>query len=113
MRTVRVEKVAKAANTHCIPESWLILSLLNVALSGTHSRLKGISPNRSPQDGRAIGLSWTAMVFDRVFVVTHPNSSGVYADLVDRRVGVLALTKSGSLKLIKDTQSNAANVLPK
>jgi hypothetical protein len=53
------------------------------------------------------------MVFDRVFVVTHPNSSGVYADLVDRRVGVLALTKSGSLKLIKDTQSNAANVLPK
>src|ERR1039457_4920045 len=62
MRTVRVEKVAKAANTHCILESWLILSLLNVVLSGTHSRVKGISPNRSPQDGRAIALSWTAMI---------------------------------------------------
>jgi hypothetical protein len=41
--------------------SWLILSLLNVVLSRTHSRVKGISPNRTPQTGRAIGLSWTAM----------------------------------------------------
>src|ERR1039457_7246895 len=64
MRTVRVEKVAKAANTHCILESWLILSLLNVALSGTHSRVKGISPNHTIQAGRAIGLSWTAMTQD-------------------------------------------------
>jgi hypothetical protein len=61
VRTVRVETVATAAKTHGILESGLILSLLTVVLAGTPSRVKGISPNRTPQDGRVIGLSWTVI----------------------------------------------------
>jgi len=72
MRTVRVEKVAKAASTHCILVSWLILSLLNVVLSRTHSRVKGISPT-APLKRRAIGLSWTVMSTSRIRCLLCPH----------------------------------------
>jgi hypothetical protein len=49
-------------------------------------------------------------VFDRVFVVAHPSSAAAYADLVDTRVGVLALETSGSLRLVREGNSNKANL---
>jgi hypothetical protein len=39
-----VEKVAKAVSRHCILESWLILSSLNVALSGSPLQSNGDQP---------------------------------------------------------------------
>jgi hypothetical protein len=49
-------------------------------------------------------------VFDEVFVVTHPAAAAAYADLVDSRVGVLALNLRGSFSVFREAQSNSNNV---
>jgi hypothetical protein len=48
--------------------------------------------------------------FDRVFVVAHPASASKFAELVDNRVGVLALGIRGSFTKVKPALSNAHNV---
>ncbi len=49
-------------------------------------------------------------VFDKVFVVAHPSAASAYANLVDERVGVLALGASGSFSLTRDAIPNKKNV---
>lgn len=49
-------------------------------------------------------------VFDRVYVVTHPECSLTYAQLVDSTVGVYALTPHGSLSLVKKASSNLGSL---
>lgn len=48
--------------------------------------------------------------FDKVYVVTHPNLSEKYAEIVPDKVGVIALNNRGSLKIVKNAESNLANV---
>lgn len=45
-------------------------------------------------------------VFDRVFVVAHPSSALRFANLVDERIGVLALDSRGTLTTVKQALSN-------
>lgn len=51
--------------------------------------------------------------FDRVCVVTHPHCAKSYAEIVDPRVGVLVLTERGSLRQIREPQTNRQNVSPR
>lgn len=48
--------------------------------------------------------------FDRVYVVAHHEFAEKYASLVTREVGVLALSKGGSLSIIKEASSNVARL---
>jgi hypothetical protein len=50
-------------------------------------------------------------VFDEVFVVAHPSVADAYADVVAPCVGVLALSMSGSLSMVKQSASNRNNVV--
>ncbi|MBB6585849.1 sce7726 family protein, partial [Ralstonia solanacearum] len=50
--------------------------------------------------------------FDRVCVVTHPRCAKSYAEIVDPRVGMLVLTERGSLRQIREPQTNRQNVSP-
>ncbi|MDQ0017155.1 hypothetical protein J2W23_005564 [Variovorax boronicumulans] len=49
-------------------------------------------------------------VFDRVFLVTAPELSTYYADVCDKRVGILALNHSGSLRMIREASSNTESL---
>jgi hypothetical protein len=49
-------------------------------------------------------------VFDKVFVVAHPSAATAYANLVDERVGVLALGVRGSFSVVKEAISNRNEV---
>lgn len=51
--------------------------------------------------------------FDRVCLVTHPHCADSYAEIVDPRVGVLALTDRGSLRPIREPSTNRQNIAPK
>ncbi|WP_289993609.1 sce7726 family protein [Photorhabdus laumondii] len=48
--------------------------------------------------------------FDKVYVVTHPNLSEKYAEIVPDKVGVIALNNRGSLKVVKYAESNLVNI---
>ena len=50
--------------------------------------------------------------FDRVFVVTHPLHIHRYERELDPRVGLIALSTTGSMKTIRDATSNVRNVRP-
>jgi hypothetical protein len=50
--------------------------------------------------------------FDRVFVVTHPDSAERYRGLLDERVGVLALNADNSLSVIRDAVGDISRVEP-
>ena len=41
--------------------------------------------------------------------ITHPNLSEKYAEIVPDKVGVIALNNRGSLKIVKNAESNLAN----
>jgi hypothetical protein len=49
-------------------------------------------------------------VFDNVFIVAHPSTATAYANLVDERVGVLALGMRGSFSVVKEAISNRNEV---
>ncbi|WP_244133341.1 sce7726 family protein [Burkholderia gladioli] len=49
-------------------------------------------------------------VFDKVFVVTHPAMAAAYAAVVDERVGVLSLSRTGSLSQFRDAESNSHTI---
>ena len=48
--------------------------------------------------------------FERVFVVAHPASAANYAVIVPAEVGVLSLTRRGSLSIVKSAQSAASHL---
>ncbi|MEI7296253.1 sce7726 family protein [Paraburkholderia tropica] len=50
--------------------------------------------------------------FDRVCLVTHPRCAEMYSEIVDPRVGILALTERGSLRPMREPLSNRENVSP-
>ncbi len=47
-----------------------------------------------------------AKAFEKVFVVADPKFAGVYAQLVEVNVGVLALTRRGGLQVVKEARSD-------
>ncbi|NWC28677.1 sce7726 family protein [Pseudomonas tolaasii] len=51
--------------------------------------------------------------FDKVYVVTHPDSAKSYADVCDERVGVLALDSKDRLKVIRVASGNKNNIDPR
>lgn len=51
-------------------------------------------------------------VFDKVYVVTHPLTAASYLDVVDERVGVIALARRGSLSVLRDAASNKQSISP-
>lgn len=48
--------------------------------------------------------------FDSVYVVTHPDLAERYASLVDERVGILCLTKKGSLREIRKSVRDVSRI---
>lgn len=50
--------------------------------------------------------------FDRVFVVTHPDSADRYESVVDARVGILALNRDNSMSLVRDAEGELSRVEP-
>lgn len=52
-------------------------------------------------------------VFDKVYVVTHPNHVERYGRELDRRVGLIVLAKHKSLTPYREALSNAHNVDPR
>lgn len=52
-------------------------------------------------------------VFDKVYVVTHPDSAKSYADNCDERVGILALDSKDRLKVIREAIENKKNIDPR
>ncbi|MEG8231604.1 sce7726 family protein [Pseudomonas orientalis] len=51
--------------------------------------------------------------FDRVYIVTHPDSALSYAKICDERVGVLALDSRDRLKVVKAAADNKKNIDPR
>ncbi len=49
-------------------------------------------------------------VFDRVYVVTHQDKSDPILKLLDPRVGVLTLTSKGTLRTIREAESNLPKI---
>lgn len=50
--------------------------------------------------------------FDRVFVVTHPDCADRYRNILDPRVGVLALNLDNSLSVIRAAEGDVSRVEP-
>lgn len=50
--------------------------------------------------------------FDHVFVVTHPNCADRYRNILDPRVGLLALNADNSLSMVRDAESDPHRVEP-
>jgi hypothetical protein len=51
--------------------------------------------------------------FDRVYLVTHPQFINRFKDALDERVGILALTRDDSLRVVRAAQSNIDSVDPR
>lgn len=49
-------------------------------------------------------------VFDRIFVVSHPSIAGEYKNVIDSHVGLLAMERCGSLRLIRDATPNRERI---
>lgn len=48
--------------------------------------------------------------FDKVFVVTHPDLANSYACVVDERVGVMALSERGQMRVVREARSDVTRI---
>ncbi len=51
-------------------------------------------------------------IFDRIYVVTQPDTARQVVDAIDPLIGILVMSAAGSLDEIREAQSNKANVDP-
>ncbi len=51
-------------------------------------------------------------MFDRIFVVAHPNLAEVLSDFLETDIGILALTEKGTIRSVRGTEEHGGRVDP-